>query len=331
MGNEVTEFADKSKQIIEKGESNNLWPQDLNNKEKKQLAYISAQYGLDPFFSDLTVLGGNPYVTASGLKRNAHESDDPPASIQVEPVKPQKNNGNRHFQYKAKLWKESTPEDRPFVEYGEASPDDCNRQISKTDKDLKAMARTRAVNRVIRLAYNISLTSAEEMSGYDPQTQEIEDVTPERQPEPQTNKSDEKATAPGKFKMPFGKNKGTKLKDLDEGYLNWIANKMEAKNEKGKLVKEMAQKYIEGKNDNPQNDKPKKKKLSERQKEIKEITGGEKSLIEDVQEYLKQEDVDGVDELTEQEYEVLKNSIEFDSEQIQDEDEIAAEAAENIN
>ncbi len=177
MSNPI-EIADKQSSIVKKGDEQGLWPQDLNKEEKKKLAYISVQYGLDPFFSDLTILGSQPYVTASGLKRNAHESDDPPASIQLERVQ---SEGNRHFEYKALLWKQSNPEGKPFIEYGEASPDDCNKMISRCDKDLKAMARTRAVNRVIRLAYNINLTSAEEISGYDPDSQQIKDVTPKQE------------------------------------------------------------------------------------------------------------------------------------------------------
>jgi len=164
---------------------------------------------------------------------------------------------------------------------------------------LKKMSKKRALVDAV-----LNVTGASRLFTQDKDLVEYEDVD-----------SSDGNKEPGEFKMPFGKNKGTKLKVLDEGYLNWIANKMEAKNEKGKLVKEMAEKYIKGKNNKDENDKPKKKKLSERQKEIQEITGGEKSLIEDVKEYLEQEGVERVDDLNEDEYEVLKNSIEFDSQQ----------------
>ena len=186
-GNGAIANIDDAQALMEKGEKAELWPQDMKPQEKKQLAYIASQYGLDPFFSDLTVLGGNPYVTASGLKRNAHESEDPPKAIQVELN--DKDQNNRWFEYRAKLWKQSTPENLPFIEYGEASPDDCNKMISRCDKDLKAMARTRAVNRVIRLAYNINLTSAEEISGYDPGSQQIKDVSPQENAKPKKRKS----------------------------------------------------------------------------------------------------------------------------------------------
>lgn len=167
------ERSQKAQEIIEQGDQQNLWPDKMNQKDKKMLAHIAVQYDLDPFFQDLVILGGNPYVTSSGLKRNAHESDDPPASIQLEEVD---TDDNKHWKYKAKLWKESTPEDRPFIEYGEASYKDIQLHDAD-DKDVAAMARTRATNRVLRLAYNISLTSKEELSNYDPKAQKVKDVT----------------------------------------------------------------------------------------------------------------------------------------------------------
>ena len=181
MPNSVVNIDDEVNSVIEKGEENNLWPQDLNSYQKNQLAYLAVQYGLDPFFGELTVLGGKPFVTAAGLKRNAHDSNKPPISIQTELV--DSDIDKRWWEYKSLLWKEDTPKGRPYIEFGEASPKDCTEKISGSDKDLKAMARTRAVSRVLRLAYNVNLTSAEEISGYDPETQEITDITPENEPE----------------------------------------------------------------------------------------------------------------------------------------------------
>lgn len=162
-------------EIVEKGNKLSLWPANLNDKQRQQLAYISSQYGLDPFFSEMTVLGGNPYITNAGLLRVAHEDKEPPVSIQLELIR--SDEMSRHFEYMSKLWKKSTPDDRPFVEYGEASPKDVSPMISKTDKDIKAMARTRAVNRVIRIAYRVSLTSAEELSEYVPDEM-MKNITP---------------------------------------------------------------------------------------------------------------------------------------------------------
>lgn len=166
---------DTAKAIVEKGDKLDLWPKNLNSKQRQQLAYISGQYGLDPFFSEMLVLGGNPYITNAGLLRVAHEDEEPPVSIQLVLIK--SDEMNRHFEYVAKLWKKSTPDALPFMEYGEASPNDVSPMISKTDKDIKAMARTRAVNRVIRIAYRVSLTSAEELSEYVPDEM-MKNITP---------------------------------------------------------------------------------------------------------------------------------------------------------
>lgn len=321
MSNEVIEQTDKANEIMEKGEQNNLWPQDLNKQEKKQLAYISSQYGLDPFFSDLTVLGGNPYVTASGLKRNAHESDDPPVSIQLEK---EASNSKRHFEYKAKLWKQSTPDDKPYVEYGEASPEDCNSQISKTDKDLKAMARTRAVNRVIRLAYNISLTSAEEMSGYDPETQEIKNVSLEENNKSTTrnyndgincqdiSKSDLTTETAKKVVMDAGKHEGKQLKNInDDNYLKWVSENWDQP-----VIQKAAKILVNG------------NELTEREAEIKDMIDGDKEVREAVKTFMKTKEVKDINKLDVEDYEDLKELIEQEK---NSDEELAKEAAEIID
>ncbi|MFW6409551.1 MAG: putative quorum-sensing-regulated virulence factor [Halanaerobiales bacterium] len=299
---DVVEVTQKSNQILEKGEKNNLWPQDLNPQEKKQLAYISAQYGLDPFFGEMQVLGGNPYVTRSGLLRNAYEDENPPISIQLEK---EASRSKRHFEYKAKLWKESTPADRPYIEYGEASPQDCNRMISKSDKDLKAMARTRATNRVLRLAYNVSITSAEELSGYDPDSGEIEDVTDSSPPPTPQGNGKQSSDDPGEMVLPFGKkHKGEKLKDIPSGYLEWLAE-----NAYQEEYKEAAQAVLESKG-NGEEGKKKKKKLSKRQEEMKKYTDADPDLKEHVLDYLDHKEVKGVDALEDEDYEELVDLME---------------------
>ena len=53
-----------------------------------------------------------------------------------------------------------------------------------------------------------------------------------------------KGIEPGEYKMPFGKHKGVKLKNLDDNYLKWLLEKMEAKSKSGEMVKEMARKFL---------------------------------------------------------------------------------------
>lgn len=305
---EVVNVTNKSKQIMEKGEKNNLWPQDLNSRDKKKIAYISAQYGLDPFFSDLTVLGGNPYVTASGLKRNAHESEDPPAAIQVELNN--HNENKRWWEYKAKLWKESSPQDRPYIEYGEASPQDCNSQISKSNKDLKAMARTRAINRVIRLAYNISLTSAEELSGYDPESQEIKDVTDEGYDNNATpkNKTQTEMTLEEAKQViiPGGKKYDDKpTGEAKDWRLKWVKDNWN-KDPKVKKAAEIVYNHLQNQDDSKQEGNNGGRKMSEREVEIYEYVKLNPDLLKDeLNKYLRECDVKRIDDLSDQQYEDL--------------------------
>ena len=318
MANDVVNVADKSKELVQKGESEGLWPQKLSSQDKQQLAYIAAQYGLDPFFGDLTVLGSNAYVTSSGLKRNAHESDDPPVSIQLEAVNMDYN--KRHFEYKALLWKESSPDNRPYIEYGEASPQDCNRMISGSDKDLKAMARTRATNRVIRLAYNISITSAEEISGYDPDTQEIQDIPEEDviidnsrgTSKPKGTNSKVNSENPEKTVLWFGKFEGKKLEEVNTGYLKWLVDnaKQDDLKQAAKLTMDryqMTKKKEKAKKDKPKNKE--KRETTEREAEIKELIGDDQKKKNMLFNLLSSFNAKSINSLDEEEYLILRNSL----------------------
>ncbi|MGM0437513.1 MAG: hypothetical protein ACQEQD_04510 [Bacillota bacterium] len=324
---DVVETTKKSQEVMEKGEKNGLWPKDLNSREKKQLAYISTQYGLDPFFNDLQVLGGNPYVTTSGLKRNAHNSDDPPVSIQLE--KEQKKGDG--FEYKAKLWKESTPEDRPFIEYGEASFNDVNLHGAK-EKDIKAMARTRAINRVLRLAYNISLTSAEEMSGYNPQSGQIEDVTPDEGDNTteynNASKNEDMDLETAKELKAKGKKfKGKPLKDCPLGYLEWMAENWneERLKDAAKLVYTWKTKEQDKINEEAE-EEAKNRELTEKEKEIKDIIDGDDQLKKEMLNYMKEYEANTVDQLDDELYQSLKDLL---NNQKKTDEEIAEEAVEN--
>lgn len=324
---DVIETTKKSQEIMEKGEKNELWPKDLGKQEKKQLAYIATEYGLDPFFNDLQVLGGNPYVTTSGLKRNAHNSEDPPVSIQLEKVE---KNGNS-YEYKAKLWKESTPEDRPFVEYGEASFKDTNLH-GATTKDIKAMARTRATNRVLRLAYNISLTSAEEMSEYNPKSGKIEDVTPKQDKNTtddnnSSNNEDLSLEEAKELKAKGKKFKGKPLKDCPIGYLEWMAE-----NWKGDKLRKAAKKVYIAKQEEQEEineeaeEEAKNRELTEKEKEIKDIIDGDQKLKKEMLNYMKEYEANTVDQLNDELYKNLKDLL---NNQKKTDEELAEEVVED--
>jgi len=152
-----------------------LWQGKLSPREKQALSNLSIQYGLDPLQKQLLCLGGNFYVTVGGLKVIAERNDNPPSAIQLQPATMDErmaagitqNDPNKpdfvHF-WKALLFKSGS--DTPYIEYGEASPKDIGIQGKSggaaKEKDVRAVARTRATGRVLRNAYSIGLPLAED-------------------------------------------------------------------------------------------------------------------------------------------------------------------------
>jgi len=147
-----------------------LWQQKLTPNEKRAVNNLCFLYGLDPLQRQLLVLGGNFYITVAGLKKVAEDSDNPPEAIQVIPATREerelagiiKNDPSKvdyiHF-WKATLYKKNSQ--IPYIEFGEASESDVNIH-GKQEKDIRAMARTRATGRALRNAYSIGLPLAEE-------------------------------------------------------------------------------------------------------------------------------------------------------------------------
>jgi len=147
-----------------------LWQQKLTPNERKAVDNLCFLYGLDPLQRQLLVLGGNFYITVAGLKKVAEDSNNPPEAIQVTPATKEerelagimKNDPGKpeyiHF-WKATLYKKNCQ--IPYIEFGEASASDVNIH-GKQEKDIRAMARTRATGRVLRNAYAVGLPLAEE-------------------------------------------------------------------------------------------------------------------------------------------------------------------------
>lgn len=136
---------------------------------------IHEHYGLDPLLKEVVILGGNIYVTKPGLNKIAYRDEKPPISVQIYPLdsKEREAFGFTHndaddihtYQHAVKclLWKEDTPPDRPFTEFGVASWGDVGlHEKTKGHKTLGDMARTRAFCRCIRIAYRVGLPSLEE-------------------------------------------------------------------------------------------------------------------------------------------------------------------------
>jgi hypothetical protein len=149
-----------------------MWTGKLTPNEQKAVNQICRMYNLDPLLKQIVVLGGNLYISSGGLKTIAYRSKkEQPEAIVVLPASEQerKDYGCTHndpnekeYQhlFKAELYKKGS--DRAFVEWGES--DSSNVRLHNAGfKEHADMAKTRAVNRVIRNAYAISLTSIEEM------------------------------------------------------------------------------------------------------------------------------------------------------------------------
>ncbi|MTI61988.1 MAG: hypothetical protein FH762_18755, partial [Firmicutes bacterium] len=93
---------------------------------------------------------------------------------------------------------------------------------------------------------------------------------------------------PGEKKMPFGKNKGKKLKDIDDGYLKWVAEKADKD-----WLKEAAQAVLDQRNgsnngrDNSKSNNEGKRELSGREKEIADLVNGDKGYRKIVIDFLE--------------------------------------------
>jgi len=116
---------------------------------------------------------------------------------------------------------------------------------------------------------------------------------------------------PEEYEMPFGKNKGVKLKDLDSGYLNWLGEQMKAKDNLGLEVKSMAEKYLKKLNTEKKENKADNKNYIY---EMNNLIKNNHKLWNNVKEYLKEkigsEKISSLAQLDEDQFEELKNKLE---------------------
>lgn len=118
------------------------------------------------------------------------------------------------------------------------------------------------------------------------------------------NKKVEVADDPGEYEIPFGSSKGDKLKDASESTLKWASN-LNPTNDIGRELKQNAIKYMEMKNNDTSSDN----KLSDRQKEIITLVGDDENMKKDVFDFLDFNEVSKVDDLNNEQYEELKETL----------------------
>jgi hypothetical protein len=127
-----------------------------------------------------------------------------------------------------------------------------------------------------------------------------------------SNANSDKDIAPNDFEMPFGKHSGTKLKDIPDGYLKWVAKKA-----KQEHIREKAQKVLDGEgaaeeqsNIESNNESNNEKKLTGRQKEVKGLVNGDDSIQQTVLEYLDEKNKETVNDLSNPDYKTLITLLE---------------------
>ena len=105
---------------------------------------------------DLQLLNGKWYVTHSGLLRMASHSRCSAITTSID--KTASDPGNNRWVFRATVYK--SPRSRGFVGYGDTDPSNVSSLVHGAEM---RVAETRAVNRALRKAYGIGLSSVEEL------------------------------------------------------------------------------------------------------------------------------------------------------------------------
>jgi hypothetical protein len=136
------------------------WQNKLSRMDLISLDSLSHQFGFSIALGDLLFLAGRWYVTNSGLLRLANRSHC--AGIHSQPIREFCDPAIGRWVFKAIAYK--SPRSRGFVGYADAEPSNVSPLVRGAEM---RVAETRAVNRALRKAFGIGLTSIEEL-GYSP-------------------------------------------------------------------------------------------------------------------------------------------------------------------
>jgi len=145
-------------------------PERAQEHLAQQIRALFAEFGLRPDLGHIIVMGDRPYVTKEGLIYYAQKSGQL-AGIEVEIIERTQD----FCLIKATV---RTKDGGKYEAYGDADKNNTNRMVTP---HLIRMAETRAVNRALRVAFPIGLTSYEELAEqdilYDPETGEVIEET----------------------------------------------------------------------------------------------------------------------------------------------------------
>lgn len=236
------EMVDRQQLVSENREiAKQMWSGKLTPNEQRALNNLCIFYNLDPLQKQIVILGGNPYITKGGLLAIAGSRADKPLSIQVDPASEDERKGARvpedsHY-WKAKVYKLVDGKEGVFTEFGEANEKNV-KLYGKDWKTIQDMAKTRAVNRALRNAYSIGLTSIEEM-GYDNIVNTVASESPQKPAgEARLNdSSQDKGNIPPEPETPVKSNPGANSENEPDNFESNYTNNYNYEGRDPKVVK----------------------------------------------------------------------------------------------
>jgi hypothetical protein len=125
----------------------------------KNLKELTKRHHISVLRGDVTILGGQLYVTHAGLLRIGERSRC--SGIVTVLQKDVSDPVSHRWIFRATVFK--SPRSRGFVGYGDADPSNTSPLVRGAEM---RVAETRAVNRALRKAYGIGLCSVEELGSF---------------------------------------------------------------------------------------------------------------------------------------------------------------------
>jgi hypothetical protein len=136
-----------------------IWTESFNDNQLQQLGFLIKTYGFLVIRGDLQAIGGNWYVTHTGLLALARRKHC--AGIHAEPVSQFSDPAISRWAFRATVFRSRSC--RGFVGYGDADPSNVSPLVHGAEM---RVAETRAVNRALRKAYGIGICSVEEIGSF---------------------------------------------------------------------------------------------------------------------------------------------------------------------
>jgi len=147
------------------------------NEQRALVVLAAQQLGLNPILGHLTIINDRLYITNAGLLHIAHNSGKL-EGIKTRPATEEErkayfigNNPKDIHLWRAEVYLKGQKE--PYVGWGKASTNEKSWAVKTNPQE---MAETRAVNRALRKAFNITgYTSVEELEDENPQAVKTEE------------------------------------------------------------------------------------------------------------------------------------------------------------